>query len=208
MIKTTPRFSNFIKRCPLILVRSVPCCFYWSFSILKTFSPLIPKGEALLSAKYVVLFLGIAKLTDMLTSINGQIIGFSSRYRFNLYAVIFLGIVNVFLNIYLIDLFQITGAAIATAISLILYNLIKLGYVYYHFGFHPFSTNTLKLFGLVGISTIALIFFPGTDFLVLNIILRTLLTGVLFAIGIFYFKIAPDIIDFVKDRLPIKWKNK
>lgn len=162
---------------------------------------LIPKGEKILPAKYVVLFLGLAKLTDMLTSVNGQIIGFSPRYRFNLYAVIFLGIINVFLNIYLIPKFQIVGAAMATAISLVLYNIIKLGFVYFHFSLQPFSRSTLKLLALAGITALCLLYFPTTNSLLLNIALRTIVVSILFAIGIFYFKIAPDLIDLVKNFL-------
>lgn len=159
---------------------------------------LIPKGEKILPAKYVVLFLGLAKLTDMITSVNGQIIGFSSRYRFNLYAVVFLGLMNILLNIYLIPKYQIIGAAMATAISIILYNLLKLAYVYLKFGIHPFTRNTVQLLVLSIITTFALLLVPATDYLLLNIFIRTVVVGLLFAVGIFYFNIAPDLIDIAK----------
>lgn len=169
---------------------------------------LIPKGEKLLLAKYVVLFLGLAKLTDMFTSVNGQIIGFSKYYRFNMYSVAFLSILNVILNLILIPIFKINGAAIATAISIIFYNLLKLAYVYLKFGIHPFSRNTVQVLVLSIITAIGLLFFPSTGILILNILLRAVFVGFLFAIGIFYFNIAPDIKDLVKKTLAkIQFRN-
>ena len=47
---------------------------------------IIPNGEKYTEGKIVILILGLAKLVDMVTSVNEIIIGYSKYFRFNLYA--------------------------------------------------------------------------------------------------------------------------
>ena len=89
---------------------------------------ILPNGEELSRGKYVVLFLGLSKIVDMATSVNGQIIGYSKFFRFNFYAVLILAALNIVSNITLIPLYGMVGAAMATCLSQFIYNLMK--YVY------------------------------------------------------------------------------
>ena len=87
------------------------------------------KPEAFFGATQIFLFLGIAKLIDGLTGINTHILLYSRYYKFNLLFLLCLGVLNVFLNLVLIKQFDIAGAAMATLISLTLYNFIKLFFI-------------------------------------------------------------------------------
>lgn len=94
--------------------------------------------------KYIFIILCFAKLTDMATSINSAIIGYSDFYKFNLYFVAILGISNVGLNLFLIPRYGIAGAAWATFISLTIFNIIKLLFIYFKFHLNPFTNATIK----------------------------------------------------------------
>jgi O-antigen/teichoic acid export membrane protein len=97
-----------------------------------------------LAPGYVVVgILGVAYLFDQLTSVNTILIGFSDRYRWNLAFILLLGTLNVVLNYLFLIVYGMgfLGAALATSISLLLFNLIKGAAIYRWFGIHPLSTS-------------------------------------------------------------------
>ncbi|MFN1836181.1 oligosaccharide flippase family protein [Balneola sp. MJW-20] len=102
--------------------------------------------EAYAGAKWVVIIIGASKLIDMAGGVNGNIIMNSPFYKFNLMATSVLIVFSVFLNFLLIPEYGITGAAIATAISLLIYNLVKGIYVWYRYRIQPLSPQLLILF--------------------------------------------------------------
>ena len=104
---------------------------------------IIPNGEKYADGKIVILILGIAKLADMVTSVNEVIIAYSKYFRFNLYALLLLGILNIGANLLFIPQFDIAGAALATCLSVILYNAAKTVYIYRKFSMHPFQLSLL-----------------------------------------------------------------
>jgi O-antigen/teichoic acid export membrane protein len=94
----------------------------------------MPNGEVFQEGKYVILIIGIARLVDMVTGVNTEIISYSLFYRYNFYLVIFLGLSNVVFNLLLIPIFQLNGAALATLASLTLYNLLKFIIIHWKHG--------------------------------------------------------------------------
>lgn len=103
-------------------------------------------GEKFGNTTWAFFFLGIGKLFDLFTSANGQILSISEKYRYNLVLQILLMVLAVVLNYLLIPVLGINGAALATAISIILYNLIKTWLVYRWYKVHPFSSGLIWVF--------------------------------------------------------------
>ena len=150
------------------------------------------KPEAFVGATQIFLFLGIAKLIDGLTGINTHILLYSKYYKFNLLFLLFLGVLNVFLNLVLIKQFDIVGAAMATLISLTLYNFIKLFFIKFTLDMSPFTLDTLKVL-LIGVMVFGLLFIlPMPDSVVLGILLRSILISVLFIGSIYLSKASID----------------
>ncbi len=160
------------------------------FSIMKN-------TETLRTGKYVVFFLGIAKLIDLATSVNGQIIAFSKHFRVNFYTILCLAVFNVIFNITMIPIFGIAGAAIATLSSLTAFNLVKLAFIQYKFKIQPFSWNTLKLFLIAGIVYVLTWLIPHYGHPVLMILVRSILFASLYSTTILYLKISPDLNELV-----------
>ncbi len=94
---------------------------------------------------YVVVFLGAAKLFDLLTSINGNLIGMTDYYRWNVVFVMVLGLLNVVLNYTFIAVLEmgITGAAIATMLASVLYNVLKVVLIQWKMGLQPLMIGHL-----------------------------------------------------------------
>ena len=101
--------------------------------------------EAYRIGYFSVLFLGGAQLFDLLTSINGNLIGMTDYYRWNVALVLLLGVLNVFLNYLFIAVlgYGMTGAALATLASLLLYNILKVAFVYWKMGLQPLTLSQL-----------------------------------------------------------------
>ncbi|MFH0756466.1 MAG: polysaccharide biosynthesis C-terminal domain-containing protein [Bacteroidota bacterium] len=111
-------------------------------------------GEKFGNTAWAFFFLGIGKLIDLLTSANGQILNISDKYRYNLILQILLMVLAVGLNFILIPTLGLNGAALATAISIIVYNVLKTVLIYRWYRIHPFSWGLLKsivFFVLVGV---------------------------------------------------------
>lgn len=85
----------------------------------------IPDSEIYRASKYVVLFVGLARVVDMFMGINSEILRISKHYRLDfLITVSFIGI-TVLSNYLLIPLLGLNGAGVATLISVFLYNIVR-----------------------------------------------------------------------------------
>ncbi|MEX2572859.1 MAG: polysaccharide biosynthesis C-terminal domain-containing protein, partial [Balneolaceae bacterium] len=111
--------------------------------------------------QYVILFIGLGKLFDMATGANGSIIINSRHYRFDLASNLLLIFFTVSTNLLLIPSYGIHGAAVATMLSLFLYNLIKLVFVWTAFSMQPFSKEFIWLIVLALVSLGVISLLPG-----------------------------------------------
>ncbi|MGM0478087.1 MAG: lipopolysaccharide biosynthesis protein [Bacteroidota bacterium] len=118
-------------------------------------------GDDLLPFVYSALFLGLSKIFDLMTSINNVIIVYSKYYRYNLLFLFLLAIVNIALNLWLIEDYGITGAAIATSASLFILNGIKTIFIYKVLGIHPFSKKSLYISITLTVGLVLVSFFQS-----------------------------------------------
>lgn len=153
----------------------------------------IPKGNEFQIGFWVVVSVSLAKLILMVSSFAGEIINFSHLYRYNLLFQAISAVVLIVLNYFLIKVFGLNGAAISYLLALTLHTLLKMIFVKYHFGIHPFMKSHLPLIGIgIVISVAAFIFRPGFH-PVIDITIRSVLTGIIFIFLIYRFRISTDI---------------
>lgn len=91
----------------------------------------------------IILALGIAAYDFAGTSAN--ILVASGHTGLNLACEIIAGVTNVALNIVLIPVYGIVGAAIATGISFLTRNIASLSFVYRFYGLHPYTKKYLNI---------------------------------------------------------------
>ena len=90
---------------------------------------LMANGKEFSEGKNIILILGLARLIDMLTGTNTEIISFSKYYRANLYMLLLLSVVNISLNLILLKQYGSIGSAYATLIAMFLFNSAKLIFI-------------------------------------------------------------------------------
>ena len=88
---------------------------------------------------YVILWLGLGKLIDMATGVNGIILSTSRFYAYDSLFFVALIFVTIAANQYLIPRFGINGAAIGAALATLLYNLARTLFVGFAFRMQPFT---------------------------------------------------------------------
>jgi O-antigen/teichoic acid export membrane protein len=143
--------------------------------------------------KWVVFYISIAQLFNMITGINGTIIVNSKYYRYDLYTNVILVLTTVITNYFLILKYGIDGAAMATAISISLFNLIRLILIKVKMNMHPFSLQTIKTILLLFVMFFALDFLPNSSYAFVDIIWKSIVVFILVIPAIMYFKLSEDI---------------
>lgn len=148
---------------------------------------------------WVFLFLMIGRLLDMYFGLNGAIFITSKKYKYDLLFTFLLIISVFFLNLVLIPIYGIIGAAISTSIGLIVYNLCRVVFVYVAYKLQPFQLNQFKVIGL-GLLTLIIGVFTKQLFVNewLQVVYETSLFLLLFILPIYRFNLEPDVIDYVK----------
>ncbi len=140
----------------------------------------IPNNETYLNGFNVVLFIALGKLSDMVFGTNGEIIVMSKYYRFNVIAVSFLAVLTIILNLTLIPQYGIEGAAIASFLSMLIFNLLKFAFVWSKFRIQPFTIASLKFMMIAGLTIVANYFIPTIQNVYLDVLIRSLaIIGVL-----------------------------
>jgi len=159
---------------------------------------IIPNTEKFISGKNVVYIIGISKLIIMSFSYNSELISLSKYYRFTVITILSLALLTIILNVFLIPLYGMEGAAIASLISITIFNIIKFLYIKLKMKISPFSIDTFKII-LIGIFIYYFSsFIPQFENIYLDIILKSIIT-ISFYISILYsLRISPEFNKMMK----------
>lgn len=151
---------------------------------------------------WVFFFLMMGRLLDMYFGLNGHIFTSSKKYKYDLiFTVSLIGVVY-FLNLYLIPLYGIIGAAVSTAMALILYNLGRLLFVYFAYYIHPFTWKQFLIIILGIMSIILVVNIPMFDLnMWIQFILKTVITSFVFFGTILLFDLEPETKSYLRKAL-------
>ena len=168
---------------------------------------LVPKSEIYSQGKYVVLFIAAAKFIDMTMGVNSEIISNSNFYKWSIFIMPFFALVVIVSNLLFIPNYGINGAAIASMISILMYNVIRAILVKIKLDILPFSKNTLTSFLiLVACYLIGLIDIK-VEHPIIDIIIKSTQIGIPFIILLIFIKPSEDLDNLVFKKLVKKIKT-
>lgn len=101
----------------------------------------------------ILILLALIKLSRNVLGIGGSILKNSDYYRLLLVAAVITVIVAFVLNSLLIPAWGLYGAAIASLTAFLVYDLLKVWFVYIKFDMQPFTLKTLILTVFIGVFT-------------------------------------------------------
>ncbi|GHA61448.1 lipopolysaccharide biosynthesis protein [Pontibacter akesuensis] len=149
--------------------------------------------ESYRSGKYVVLFLAMARLVDLATSLNGAILGTSDKYKWDLGFNVVLAGLTVWTNWYFIPRYGIEGAAFASMLSLVTMNLARLFFVQAVFKIQPFTWHALGIIAIAGAALGASYLLPYMGNVYLDMLVRSLVLTAVYALLALNLNIYPEM---------------
>lgn len=143
--------------------------------------------------KWVVFLLGMKNIVDMGTGVNGQIIATSNYWRFDFMSGIALVLLAVPLNIILVREYGILGSAWSNLGAYVIYNSIRLTFLWKKFRMQPFTQKTI-------VALIHAVICFGICYYIFrdmhhwqSIVLRSFVFIALYLPSAWYLKLSPDI---------------
>jgi len=145
------------------------------------------------TGRYVFLLLGIGKLFDMSAGLNSVILNTSKKYRYDLLFILALLVFAFVTNLIFIPLWGIEGAAFASMLSLILFNLMRIAFLQYQFHIQPFTQKQIWVpVTLTAICVISEYVEPLSTVLT-DIIVRSATSMAFLLVPLWYLKVSPEL---------------
>lgn len=151
--------------------------------------------------KYVVFFIGLAHVIQMLSGVSGVIIQSSPYYKMQ---TVFMGSYSLLVivsNAIMIPIWGINGAAFASLLSTLIFNLAKYLFLYRKYQLQPLNKKYLLVILISLIAYFSGYFLPRMDSYLVDIVLRSSLVGGLYVSISYVLLISTDFNKFVKKQL-------
>lgn len=154
---------------------------------------IIPNGDVYRAGKWVVLFLGLTKLIEVTISFGNILIAFSRHYHWMLYFTLFVSLLAIGTNVYMIPRYGLTGAAIATAFSSLVSYGLQQWLVFVKIKANPFSRNTLKLLLIMALLFAINYLLPQLSNPWVDGIYRSLVAGSIWLLLSYYLNVSEEV---------------
>ena len=156
---------------------------------------IIPNGNIYRPASLVVVIIGFAKLIDLSSGGNSEVLANSKYYKYNFLSFAILAPLGIGTNLVFIPMFGYTGAAWASLLSLTLVNIFRFIVIYWKLKMIPY---TLKWFqsALAITSGIVLIqLLPDIKNPYLGILFKSGVSGTYLILLVYFFNLSPELVD-------------
>jgi O-antigen/teichoic acid export membrane protein len=160
---------------------------------------LLPQEYA--EGKYVILIIALGYLFDMSTGINYTIMLTSKYYRYDAYFMFLILAIAIIGNYILIPIYGITGSAIATAITIGTYNLLRWLFLFFKFKMQPYDKDTFKIILIAVICFLPGYFIPNLGNLIIDIAIRSSVVGGLFILLLLKLEASPELNSKIRKNL-------
>jgi len=148
-----------------------------------------------LDARWIFFFIGLYRIIDMGTGVSSQIIGTSTRWKFEFYTGLILLLLTLPLN-YILTKYRygVLGPAIANLFAFTVYNSIRYWFLKTRYNLQPFTRETLYSI-LLGITCYYICYFLFDQYSGFGwIVLRSTCFLALYISGALWLKLSADVV--------------
>lgn len=146
-----------------------------------------------IDSQWIFFFLGLARIVDLGTGVNSQIIGTSTFWRFEFLSGVVLLLLAIPLNYLLVKRCGIIGAGYSNLIAFSVYNIIRIIFLERKFNMHPFSVKTVYAIFL-GLGSYTFCYYA---FLHMHgfwgMVIKSVVFVTLYGGSVIYFNLSPDV---------------
>lgn len=152
---------------------------------------ILPEGYEMV--RNVMVIITAAKLFDMATGANGIILMCSPWYRFDLVTNVLLVALTVATNLMLIPVLGVDGAAWATLITIVVYNVVKLVFIWLKMDMQPLQPAALKALLAGGVAWGASTLVPVMASPVLDVLVRSAAITAVYGLCVVSWRVSDDV---------------
>jgi Membrane protein involved in the export of O-antigen and teichoic acid len=168
---------------------------------------MIPNGDVYRSGKWVVFYIGLARLIEVTLGFGGILIGYTKYFRWTLFFTLFISVITVLLNYLLIPRFGISGAALSTASACLISFSLQQWIIFRKIKANPYSKGTLKL-----LITLVLVFslnylIPTLSNPLWDTLIRSLACGLLFLLLTYFLRISEEVNQLIRKIFKLRGEN-
>jgi|688.fasta_scaffold22698_3 O-antigen/teichoic acid export membrane protein len=145
----------------------------------------------------LILILGAAKIIDMGTGMNSQILMLSKHWKIDLFSNMLFVVISLVLNFVLTKKLGVMGPAWGGLIAIIFFNVLRFTAIWKIYGLQPFTWRHVSVILLALISLGLCLLIPSTGNWYLNIIIPTLVFTGIYGYAVIKFKVSQDINELV-----------
>jgi O-antigen/teichoic acid export membrane protein len=167
------------------------------FVNIDSFYKIIPNGDLYSSGKWVMFFIGLGKWFDVAAGANIEILQLSPYFKHSFWIRLSLLVLAVVFNLIFIPIYGIAGAAIATALTLLVNNLILSVLVYAILKIQPFSIQTIKALVIILICLGLSLSLPELNSPYFDVLMRSSLYAILAVSSLYYLKVSDDLVSII-----------
>lgn len=142
--------------------------------------------------KFVIFYISLAYFIFMSGGLSSEIIQFSKYYKEYTAIMLILIVCIVVFNLIFIPLYGITGAAIASCLSYLIYSIIKYVFILIKFKYQPFGAKHFLTVLIIAGSFFIVYIIPHTELLIIDLAIKSLACLIVFAIPVYLLKLSPD----------------
>ena len=146
---------------------------------------------------HVVLIISIGTLINMAGGANSSLIFNSKYYKIGGLLVMLMAALAFGLNVLLIPIYGLEGAALSTAISVTFYTVCRYLIIYKGFNLQPYDKVMLKILFLIILGMVLHYILPRTDSSILNMVYRSTIILGTYLLGTYFFNIAPEFHKYI-----------
>ncbi len=146
----------------------------------------------------VVLIISVGTLINMATGLNAPILFNSDKYRWGAFFLILLSAIILVLQMIFIPHFGINGAAIATCLASLLYNLMLFVSVYKFFRLQPFDKKNLSVLLVIAALFFGFRLVPHLENYYADILFRSIAISLLYGGLIYLLKVVPEFHGYLR----------
>lgn len=134
---------------------------------------------------------------------NRQIIMMSRHFRFDLYLNLILVVLAIIGNVLLIPQYGLVGAAMATSVTLSLYNISGVSFLWIKMKLFPYTSKTLIAVAAAVLVLLIGLYMPAPESPLLEMLCRSLVVTVTFGAIVLGLRLLPDANDMLRHH----WKK-
>lgn len=164
---------------------------------------IIPNGDKFAEGRWAVLFLGLSKVVYGTLNFGNTLISFSKYYYWTLFIALILAAISIITNLHFIPIWGLSGAAIASLITVLVSYAYQQYIVQVKIRTNPFCWAHARILLFLVLLFVANMFVPTLSGVspLLDIAVRTSIIGVIAVVLVYVLRISPQISWFVHTKI-------